>query len=229
MAQRLCTFVEGEYYHIYNRGVDKRTIFVDDADRQRFVELLFLSNSVLPVDIRFQRKENHSIFDIERKNLLVRIGVYCLMPNHFHILLTPAIEGGVAMFMQKILTGYSMYFNKKYDRQGILFEGRFKAEHVYFDEYLKYLFSYIHLNPVKLIQSDWKEVGVRDLDNVKKYLNEYKFSSLLDYFGNREESCILDKEKFPSYFVNKTEIDTELLEWLRYKTLFEEVPKEPQH
>lgn len=229
MAQRLCTFAEGEYYHIYNRGVDKRTIFVDDADRQRFVELLFLSNSVLPVDIRFQRKENHSIFDIERKNLLVRIGVYCLMPNHFHILLTPAIEGGVAMFMQKILTGYSMYFNKKYDRRGILFEGRFKAEHVYFDEYLKYLFSYIHLNPVKLIQSDWKEVGVRDLGKVKKYLNEYKFSSLLDYFGNREESCILDKEKFPSYFVNKTEIDTEHLEWLTYKNLFEEVPNDPQH
>ena len=228
MAQRIFSFAEGEYYHIYNRGTDRRIIFIDNVDRQRFIDLLYLSNSVAPVDIRLVRKYNHSVFDVVRENLLVYIGVYCLMPNHFHILLTPALENGITIFMQKVLTGYSMYFNKRHSRHGVLFEGRFKARHVNYDEYLKYLFSYIHLNPVKLIQSDWKDVGIRDIAKVKKYLDGYKYSSLHDYFGERVEGSILDREKFPEYFSSKTEIDSELLEWLAYRALVEDITPEIQ-
>lgn len=110
-----------------------------------------------------------------------------------------------------------MYFNKRYERTGNLFQGKFKSQHADNDEYLKYLFSYIHLNPVKLIQSDWKDVGIRDINGAKKYLDEYRHSSLHDYFGRREESKIIDKNKFPEYFINKHEVDTELIEWLSYK------------
>ncbi len=210
-------FAHEEFYHIYNRGTDKRTIFKDVADYDRFLELLFLSNSFLAVDIRHVRKSYEPIYDFERGDSLVHIGAYCLMPNHFHILLTQAVEHGIQKFMQKLLTGYSMYFNKKYERSGALFESRFKSQHASTDEYLKYLFSYIHLNPIKLIQSDWKDVGIRDIDRVKEYLNEFRYSSLNDYFGNRIESSIIEPAKFPGYFLNKKEIDAELLEWLTYK------------
>lgn len=219
MTTRHDSLALGEYFHIYNRGVDKRIIFKDDTDRDRFIELLYLANTKCPVNIRNIRRDYSSIFDFDREDVLVYIGAYCLMLNHFHILLTPVVESGVQIFMQKLLTGYSMYFNKKYERSGALFEGRFKSKHVSSDEYLKYLFAYIHLNPVKLIQPDWKDVGIQDIAEVKKYLDEYPYSSLRDYFGNREESKILDKDKFPEYFSTKQEIDTELLEWLNYSEL----------
>jgi putative transposase len=221
MTQRMFPFAHGEFYHVYNRGTDKRTIFLDIADYRRFIELLFLSNSVFSVDVRYVRKFNDSVFDFDRSDPLVYIGAYCLMPNHFHILLTPAIENGVQMFMQKLLTGYSMYFNKRYERTGALFESRFKARHANSNEYLKYLFSYIHLNPVKLIQSDWKESGIRDIERVKQYLDTYEYSSFKDYFSSRTESAIMEPSKFPDYFSNKKGIDTELLSWLAYAEIVE--------
>lgn len=213
------SFAYGEFYHAYNRGTDKRVIFQDTADYRRFVELLFLSNSVFAVDIRYVRKFNNSIYDFDRGDPLVYIGAYCLMPNHFHILLTPVVEGGVQIFMQKLSTGYSMYFNKRYERKGALFESRFKARHANSDEYLKYLFSYIHLNPVKLIQPDWKETGIRDIERVKQYLDTYEFSSLKDYFGHRIQSDIIESTKFPEYFSSKQQVDAELLNWLAYAEL----------
>lgn len=219
MTQRMFSFAYGEFYHAYNRGTDKRVIFQDTADYRRFVELLFLSNSVFAVDIRYVRKFNDSIYDFDRGDPLVYIGAYCLMPNHFHILLTPVVEGGVQIFMQKLSTGYSMYFNKRYERKGALFESRFKARHANSDEYLKYLFSYIHLNPVKLIQPDWKESGIRDIERVKQYLDTYEFSSLKDYFGHRIQSDIIESTKFPEYFSSKQQVDAELLNWLAYAEL----------
>ncbi len=219
MTTRLDALAFGEFYHVYNRGVDKRTVFQDELDYERFVALLFLSNMADAVNIRDIRKIHDSVFEYERTEPIVHIGAYCLMSNHFHILLTPAVENGIQTFMLKVQTGYSMFFNKRNARTGALFEGRFKSRHVKTDEYLKYLFSYIHLNPVKHIQSDWKEVGIRDLERTKKYLHDYQFSSLPDYSGDRIESSILKKEKFPEYFASKTEIDAELLEWLTYRPL----------
>ena len=102
------------------------------------------------------------------------------------------------MFMEKLTTGYSMYFNKAQKRVGALFQGRFKAEHVDRDEYLKYLYAYIHLNPVKLIDPDWKKNGVKDASLVEKYLNEYTYSSYKDHLGiSRDTSLILNNKEFP--------------------------------
>lgn len=219
MTTRHHTFAPHEYYHVYNRGTEKRNIFSDSADYKRFVELLYLSNSTYAVDIRHVRRTYNSVFEFSRDNPLVYIGAYCLMPNHFHILLSPAVAYGVEKFMLKLGTGYSMYFNKRYERTGTLFQGKFKSQHVDGDEYLKYLFSYIHLNPVKLIQPDWKDVGIvgiRDLEKAKKYLDTYTYSSLHDYFGKREESVIISPTKFPEYFATKQEVDRELIEWLGY-------------
>ena len=160
MSMRKVSFVPEEFYHLYNRGNSRQAIFLNDADYARFSALLYLANGTNSFE--FRELASDALFDFNRGEQLVAIGAYCLMPNHFHILLTPLIEGGVATFMRKLATGYSMYFNKKHHRTGSLFEGRFKSEHVNNDNHLKYLFSYIHLNPVKLIQSKWQQEGIKD-------------------------------------------------------------------
>ena len=91
------------------------------------------------------------------------------MPNHFHILVKEKIENGISKFMGKLTTGYSMYFNKRYDRTGSLFQGVFKSVHADSDEYLKYLFAYIHLNPIKLINPEWKENGIKDKNRANAF------------------------------------------------------------
>ena len=89
--------------------------------------------------------------EIDRGETLVDIGIYCLVPNHFHLLIKEKTENGISEFVKKVATGYSMYFNKKYERTGSLFEGPFKAKRIDTDEYLKYIFSYIHLNRKQII------------------------------------------------------------------------------
>jgi len=137
------------------------------------------------------------------------------MPNHFHILITQITEKGISKFMQKLSTAYSMYYNKKYNRSGGLFEGKFKAQHLSTDRHLKYLFSYIHLNPVKLIQKDWREKGIKNKKEALDYLSKYSYSSYLDFFGeDRIQNKILSIESYPKYFPNKTSFIEEILEWL---------------
>jgi putative transposase len=217
MPTRNVTFAPGEFYHVYNRGTEKRTIFKDKADYNRFIELLFLSNSSKSVNVRDLKKTFKNIFEFDRGKALVSIGAYCLMPNHFHILITPLSDEGLAKFMNKLSTSYSMYFNKRFERTGSLFEGTYKAKHADTDEYLKYLFSYIHLNPVKLIQPDWKEKGIVNREKAYQYVSSFQYSSLPDYVGHdRKEGVILETGAFPEYFVEHKDHETELFEWLSF-------------
>jgi REP element-mobilizing transposase RayT len=216
---RKVQFAENEYYHIYNRGTNKMPIFIDSNDKKRFLELLYTTNSKETLRYSDLGKSAGRTWALDRGETLVDIGAYCLMPNHFHILIRVKDTKGTSLFLQRLLTSYSMYFNKKYNRNGSLFQGKSKSEWINNDPYLKYLFSYIHLNPVKLIHSDWKESGIREanIGLIKKYLLEYKESSLLDYLGDRPESVILSKEKFPEYFNTHKEVWNDLLNWLNYK------------
>lgn len=224
--KRLEPLAPGEFYHFYNRGVDKRDIFLDDFDFLRFVVLLYLCNSKEKVFLPdlLRNRELEDLLLLERHDNLVEIGAFCLMPNHFHILIKIPENGGVydgALFMQKLITGYVMYFNKKYGRTGALLEGRFKSQYVGDDNYLKYLFSYIHLNPVKLIKSDWRETGIDkgELSRVHSYLAGYKYSSYLEYTDKprNDYSNILSREAFPDYFVTGENFIGELNDWLSFK------------
>lgn len=141
------------------------------------------------------------ILEEDRGETLVDVVAYCLMPNHFHLLLREKKEGGITAFMLKLSTGYSMYFNKKYERTGALFEGRFKARHVGEDEYLKYLFAYIHLNPIKILDPKWRENRIEERAEAKEFLEKYRYSSYFDYRGvDRKEGNILNKKAAPEYF-----------------------------
>jgi putative transposase len=217
MGNRSFSFAPGEFYHVYNRGIEKRRLFLDHSDYKRFMESLYVVNTKKPVELREISHNHDTVYGWDRGEPIVAIGAYCLMPNHFHLLLTPRVDGGISSFMKKLGTSYSMYFNLRYERSGILFENKFKAKPVADDRYLKYLYSYIHLNPVELMQSDWKERGIIDPIEAYKFAASYRYSSLSDFLGkSRQESVILDPEPFPQYFVGEAERRAELLEWLRY-------------
>lgn len=206
-----------ECYHIYNRGTDKRTIFSAPSDFERFVALLYLCNGKVPIVFRELEEEN--IFEFNRGETIVDIGSYCLMPNHFHILLREKMTNGISSFMKKLLTAYSMYFNKKYERTGSLFEGTFKAKHAHTDTQLQYLFSYIHLNPAKLIDPDWKTNAHTNSKKLFDYISRYPFSSFPDYQEKeRKEQALLNRDVFPDYFETKGNVMRSLTEWLAYPT-----------
>ena len=206
MALRKQVFAPGEYYHLYNRGTEKRIIFLDEQDYHHFLFLMYICNTEKSIALR-----NVGEF-FERGETIVDIGAFCLMPNHFHILVHEKKEGGVSMYMRKLLTGYSMYFNKKYKRTGRLYEGVFKSIHASKDTYLKYLYSYIHLNPAKLIDKNWKENKKRNAAKLLDYVFSYPYSSLKEYIDKKFK--IVDPSEFPVYFKNPIDHKKELLEWL---------------
>ena len=222
---RKIQFAPGEFYHVYNRGNDKRIIFIDNSDYKRFVSLLFFCNSHLNVDMQkilreFKKEDNLSNFIGWRGKTLVDIGALCLMPNHFHLLIHEKEEEGITMFIQKVCTAYSMYFNLKYKRKGKLFEGAYCATHADSDEYLKYLFTYIHLNPLKLTDPLWRDRGVEDILRSKKYLTEYQYSSFGCSPQNKIDiDSILNLASFPEYFLEK-DMETSALEWVKMARKF---------
>lgn len=211
MSQRKTVFAIGEYYHIYNRGNSKQVIFHDTADYERFVSLLYIANSTK--NFKVDRLSRQDLYIFDRGAQLVAIGAWTLMPNHFHILVTPSMENGVSKFMQKITTAYSMYYNQKYSRTGSLFEGKFKATHVVDDRYLKYLYAYIHLNALKLVDPNWKHNLSK---KILQSIANYRYSSYQDYVSDKRLfRTIISPVAFPEFFGQAMEKD--ILEWVMYR------------
>jgi len=211
MSIRKITFVPGEYYHLFNRGNSKQKIFKNSDDYLRFIKLLYISNS----EQSFKFRDMKDVYSKPRINQQVSIGAYCLMPNHFHILLAEKENGNISKFMQKLQTAYSMYFNIKYKRSGGLFEGKFKSEHLSSDIYLKYIFSYIHLNPLKIMDSKWKENRRFNKQSAIHFLNKYYFSSYRDYRGEKRiENILIDRNDFPDYFPTTKTFNNEIFDWI---------------
>ena len=220
MSIRKIKLVSGEYYHVYNRGNSKQKIFHNEEDYLRFTSLLYACNQKGYLKVGNLNK-GQTLYDVEIGTPIVSIGAYCLMPNHFHILITQTNNDDISNFMQKLSTAYSMYYNKKYKRTGTLFEGKFKSRHIDQDRYFKYLFSYIHLNPLKLIQKDWKEIGIKNKKESIEYLNNYEYSSYLDFIGGKRiQNIILNKESFPEYFPNKKLFIKEIFGWIGYNEFY---------
>lgn len=213
---RTTKFAEGEYYHLYNRGVDKRVTFNTKEDHQRFQTYLYILNdahngraaSILQTKMRDPYAER-------RIEPLVAIGAYCLMPNHFHILATPIAENGISRFMHKLQTAYTLYFNEKTSRTGSLFQGPFKSVHVDSDSYLKYLYAYIHLNPARLLTQEWKAASAEELRSLGTKILAYPYSSAGEY--NLGKHVITSPGAFPKYFQKTRDMSCHLQFWLKYK------------
>ena len=213
-------FVQGEFYHVYNRGTDKRIIFLNNFDYQRFILLLHVLNTNNSLKIRdlLRKHSFDELLKIKNEDPLVGIGAYCLMPNHFHLLLTPLTEDGISKFMLKLQTSYSMYFNIKNKRSGGLFQGVFKSQYIRDDRHLRYIYSYIHINPAKLKDKNWKEKGPRDFQLLKDFVLNYNYSSIKEYINN--DFNIVNTSVFPDYKqLYKTEKEyfkTMIDDWLNY-------------
>jgi putative transposase len=204
--QRKFSFVEGEYYHIFNRGVNKQPIFLDDSDLRRFQNLLFLCNSDKSLVYKLIQGEP---LEWERGKPIANILGYALMPNHFHLICKAENGAALSNFMGKILTAYSMYFNTKYERSGPLMGRPFHARHIDSDEYFRWVFSYVHLNPLDLVDSGWKERGTTDIDRALSFMDSYKYSSYPDYFGTeRFQAKILNKDSLPVQIGDLENIET---------------------
>jgi len=200
-------FATGEYYHVYNRGVDKRNIFLDKKDFERFLKSMILFNTLEPLgslyehefNLRFGRRTSKTT-----KLPLIDIVSYALNPNHIHMVLCQMIEGGVSEFIKRVSGGYAKYFNHKYKRSGALFQGKFKSVHVSSNEYLLHVGTYVNLNdkvhrlPRHASKTSWEEYVLpqcaRPLCNT---------SAVLDQFRSKEEYKTFAQESLRDMFERK--------------------------
>jgi len=214
-------FVENQIYHIYNRGVEKRKIFLDKQDYLRFIYGLFMFNdkeAVINTSYYFNPKSmqvepQHIKKERKPRKLLVEILIFTLMPNHFHLVLKQKRENGIVKFMQKLGTGYTMYFNKKYKRVGGLFQGRFKAVLISKEAHFIHLPFYIHTNPLDLIHYR----GSTSIMEKVRFLENYKWSSFPDYIGKKNFPSVTSREFFLEFFGGPEEYRKATINWLKEK------------
>ena len=189
-------FTEDGIYHIYNRGIEKRNVFLDKQDYKIF--LYYLKSYLSCPDDKKKSPHNISRAGLDF-NLYQEINLlsYVLMPNHFHFLIQQKPKNAITEFMRRLISAYVRYFNEKYKRVGPLFQSRYKAALVLKDEYFLHLSSYIHINPIEL--PNYSKI---------KNLENYSYSSYPDYIGKRNTSWVfrdpvLDffqaKDKFTAY------------------------------
>jgi len=210
MGTRKTSFANGEFYHVFNRGVDKRIIFTDKYDMDRFFKSLIEFNVVDPIGSLYESSRNQCGGPTATKEeRLVNIIAYCLNPNHYHLILEQLVDGGLSEFMKR-LGGYTWYFNNKYKRSGFLFQGKFKAIHIDSNEYLLHVSAYVNLNdrvhkyggpiatPVES-KSSWaeyteagnnrtceKEIILGQFENIEEY-KEFALSSLESIIQRKQE------------------------------------------
>lgn len=208
---RKTVFVQKEYYHIYNRGVDKRNIFTEPKELLRFLKSVKEFNTVELLDsiAENERRTNRELNSRPKK--LVNIVAYCLNQNHFHFILEPLVNEGVQKFMHRLSTGYTNYFNKKHKRSGALFQGRYKAKHISSNEYLLHLGVYVNLNNLvhKGMNKEWMtKLPFSSFDEYKGITKDQicKKDILLDQFKNQAEFIKFCKDTLPTIQAYKKEI-----------------------
>lgn len=193
-------YAPDNFYHVYNRGVAKQPVFMDSADKANFMAIIE----------RHLNPDNHSVksdgLPYRKFNDNVELVSYCLMGNHFHLLVYLKNEATTfGIFMQSVLTAYTMYFNKRHGRVGTLFQGVFKASRILNDTYLLHITRYIHMNP--------------------RTYRTYYYSSLREYLGKRETTW-LSHSRVLSLFSGAGDYLTFLEDFVDYKATLDEVKRE---
>lgn len=189
-----------ELYHLLNRGVEKRIIFLDDRDRFRFIHGLGVFNNAAPANntTYFLEKDYNDFVSRYGKNPIVDIHAWCLMKNHYHLLLSERVENGISLFIRKLNIGYAKYFNKRYDRSGYLFQGRTKKIRINSDAYFLHILNYIHFNPLDYLAGarNWRGRYLENPKRAHQYLMKYRWSSYPDYCGVRNFPSLITKDLF---------------------------------
>lgn len=207
---RKTTFANKEHYHIFNRGADKCAVILDQYDMERFLQSIDEFNSIRPIGSIYEnsfRKQKHngnqlgnSVSKLER---LVNIVCYCINQNHYHFILQQLSDKGIEKFMHRFGVGYTKYFNKKYNRSGVLFQGAFKAVHIDSNEYLLHLSAYVNLNNRahklgnSVSKSSWEEYvkGKNGFCHKDVVLHQFNNGSEYEAFAEKSlEDILLRKD-----------------------------------
>ncbi|PIQ91833.1 MAG: hypothetical protein COV70_01845 [Parcubacteria group bacterium CG11_big_fil_rev_8_21_14_0_20_39_22] len=215
----------GEYYHVFNRGVDKRKIFNDSMDSFRFLQSMILFNSVAPVRSLFSvLKDENCKGDSIVKNddeILVEIVAYCLNPNHFHLILRQSVDGGISEFMKRLGGGYTLYFNEQNGRSGSLFQGKYKYTRISTNKQLLHVSAYVNLNDkghkiktsdTSVIRSSWSEYTK---------LNTYEIcekNTVLGQFKSKQQYEKFAKDSLEEILIRKNNKKLNTLEEKLYHT-----------
>lgn len=201
----------GDVAHVCNRGVEKRTVFLNEKDYARFVGDLFRFNNdgpSLPVaDItEYDASYQHPIVDILK---------WSLLPNHYHLLLLERIEGGIVKFIQRLGNGYTKYFNIKNERSGYLFQNAAKINVITKQSQFLYIPLYVELNPLDLFDKNWRTSGIKEIARTMRFLENYRWSSYRDYTGKNNFPFLLNKKLFYELFeTNEKAYQKEVRNWL---------------
>lgn len=209
MAYRKVILANNEIYHVLNRGVEERTTFEDKRDYRRFIDsFVYYQKSNPPARFSFQKRVKK---EKSKKDNLVEILCYCLMPNHFHFLLRQIKEGGISLFISRLTNSYTRYFNIRHQRSGHLFQGPFRVVRIASEEQLLHVSRYIHLNPL---------VGflVKDLRN-------YPYSSYLEYLGLNQGPSVCFSEIILSQFSSSAEYEKFVLDQKDYAINLKKIEK----
>lgn len=228
MPRKPRQFETGRIYHIINRGVEGRKIFLKNQDYSRFILGLEFFNTKKEVSIwdLIGRPARAGTVPARAERLkkqrestdepIVELMAFALMPNHYHLIVREIVSGGISLYMRK-LGGYSIYFNKQYNRNGSLFGSRYNCVEIKNDAQLFVTFNYVHTNPVELIEPMWKNQRVKNFNKAKDFLENYKESSYRDYIGISNFPDIIDKKFFLEFFGGEENCKKEVEDWIKFK------------
>ncbi len=211
MPARAVPLVNNQFYHVYNRGINKQQIFRGIKDYQRAIELINFYQYLNP-PLRYSK---YQLLSIDRKQefwkiltkkpKIVSINSYCLMPNHFHLLVKQKADGGISKYLSNLQNSYTKYFNTKHNRTGPLLQGQFKAVRIEDDNQLLHINRYIHLNP-------YSSFIVKNVDDILTY----PWSSIQEYL-KATINPICEKDIILSNFKNTNEYKSFILEQADYQ------------
>jgi putative transposase len=229
LGMRIIKPTVNAFFHVFNRGVEKRKIFLDDKDHLRFIHDLYELNdrdAVLNTKYYFESLKKRGVSDnrikeglrelqrTKKREVLIDIVAFCLMPNHFHLIVQPLHEDGLQLFMQKIGVGYTKYFNHKYKRVGPLFQGPYQLRHIIADEDLISCVGYVHRNPIDQMSSDGVKRGKKFRRDAEKFLQTYRWSSYLDYLNTKNFPSVISQKFFTEMFSkNPQDHKNLILDW----------------
>ncbi len=225
-------FTVGSFVHVYNRGNRKQPIVCDDKDRWHFLQMLYyFNNQISPANI-FRDLRDLLKSDFNRnfawpavwpaRKPIVKILAFSLLQNHFHLLLKEIKVGGITMFMRKIGTGMTNYFNTKYKESGRLFQGAYKARVVNKDVYLKYLSVYIQVKNIFELRPGGVKKALKDFDKAFDFAVQYPYCSLAEHTGKRRYP-IVDKDILKAFFPTPRDYKEFTRECLKAVNLEEEI------
>lgn len=207
-------YVENGHYHIYNRGVEKRAIFLDEQDCTIFLHYLKLYLSPIE-ELKKLNLPGLRIWRFIRQNLSREVDLlsFALMPNHIHLQIKQKTTNGIVKLMRRLSTSYVMYFNRKYQRIGGLFQNTYKAALVQSDPYLLHLSRYIHLNPSKITSNtiDFPEFSSYPYYLGHKTASWIKPQEILSYFKSAQSADLKDMLSYQSFVENYQTDSSKLL------------------